>query len=191
MKKIFTTKRITKDALLLAVMCVFGMFALPLGANIKVSMQLLVVFLICLISDSVFDGLIVTTLYLILGLFIPVYAGFNMGISPTFGYVISFVFISPIIYFINKLPIKNNILRMSIACISGLVICYLIGSVYMMFYLHIDFVNTLLISVVPYIVFDLAKIYVAVLVTLLLPKSISHVREYNFTNNINHNNDII
>ena len=176
MKKIFTTKRITKDALLLAVMCVLGMIAVPLCANIKVSLQLLVVFIICLISESVFDGLIVTTLYLVLGLFIPIYAGFNMGISPTFGFVISFVFISPIIYYINKLPIKNNILRMSLACLGGLLVCYLFGSVYMMIYLHMDFVNTLLISVVPYIVFDLVKIYVAVLTVLLLPKSISHIK---------------
>ena len=177
MNKIFTTKRITKDALFLAVMCVLGMIAIPLGANIKVSLQLLVVFIICLISDSVFDGLIITTLYLVLGLFIPIYAGFNVGISPTFGFVISFVFISPIIYFVNKMPIKNNILRMSLACLGGLLVCYLFGSVYMMIYLHMDFVSTLLISVVPYIAFDLVKIYVAVLTVLLLPKSISHIKD--------------
>ena len=191
MKKIFTTRRITKDALLLAVMCILGMIALPLGANIKVSMQLLVVFIICLISDSVFDGLIITSLYLVLGLFVPVYAGFSMGITPTFGFVISFVFVSPVIYFINKLPIKNNSLRMSLACLGGLVICYLIGSIYMMFYLHLSFVNTLLISVVPYLAFDFAKIICAVLIILLLPKSITHIKDNNFTNNINHNNDII
>ena len=191
MKRLFTIKHITKDAMLLAMMCVLGMLAIPLGTNVKVSLQLLFVFIICLISESVFDGLIITTLYLVLGLFIPVYAGFNTGISPTFGFVISFVVISPIIYYMNKLPIKNNILRMSISCLSGLIICYLIGSIYLMIYLHIDFINALVIGVVPYILFDLVKIYVAVSVTLLLPKSISHIKDYNFCNNINHNNDII
>ena len=180
MKHIFTTKRITKDALFLAVMCVLGMIALPLGANIKVSLQLLVVFIICLISDSVFDGLLITSLYLVLGLFMPIYAGFNVGISPTFGFVISFIFISPIIYFINKLPIKNNILRMSIACLSGLIICYLVGTIFMMIYLRMDFVKTLLISVAPYIFFDLVKIFAAELIVLLLPKSISHIEKTQF-----------
>ena len=175
MKKIFTTRRITKDALFLAVMCILGMIAIPLGANVKASFQLLVVFIICLISDSVFDGLLVTSLYLVLGLFLPIYAGFNTGISPTFGFVISFVFISPVIYLINKFPIKNNILRMSIACLCGLIICYLIGTIFMMLYLQMDFGKTLIISVVPYIFFDLIKIYAAILITLMLPKSITHI----------------
>ena len=40
-----------------------------------------------------------------------------------------------------------------------------------MFYLSMDLGKTLLISVVPYIPFDIAKIVVAVLVMLILPES--------------------
>ena len=176
MKQVFTTKRITKDALLLAIMCVLGMFAFPLGENVKVSLQLLVVFVICLISDSVFDGIIVMSLYLLLGLFMPIYAGFVAGITPTFGFVISFVFVAPVVYFLNKLPIKNYIIRMPLACLGGLVVCYLIGSLFMMFYLELTLKQTLLISVVPYLIFDFIKIFVAVLIVILLPNSISHLK---------------
>ena len=158
MKQFFTTKRITKDALLLAIMCVLGMFAFPLGANIKVSLQLLVVFVICLISDSVFDGIIVTSLYLLLGLFMPIYAGFISGITPTFGFVVSFVLVSPTVYLLNKLPIKIHVLRMPLACLGGLIICYLIGTLFMMFYLELSLKQTLLISVVPYLFFDFIKV---------------------------------
>ena len=35
------TKRISLDAMLLAFMCIIGMFSLPLGENIKVSLQFL------------------------------------------------------------------------------------------------------------------------------------------------------
>ena len=165
-------RRITKNALLLAIMCVVGMISIPLGANIKLSLQLLVVYIICLISESVLDCIIITSLYLAIGLFIPIYAGFNAGISPTFGYVISFVLISPIIFFLNKTPIKNQILRMSLACLSGLLICYLVGTLFMIFYLELGVGKTLLISVVPYIPFDIFKIFLAVTTVILLPENI-------------------
>jgi len=159
---------------MLALMCVVGMFSIPLGANIKVSLQLLMVFLICLTAESVIDCLIITSLYLALGLFLPFYAGFASGISPTFGYVISFVVISPIIYFINKIPKIYPPLRMFLACLAGLIICYLIGTIFMMLYLRWSFVTTLTVSVVPYLPFDFAKIVIAILVVLLLPKNITN-----------------
>ena len=163
-------RRICKNGVLLALMCIVGMFSIPLGANIKVSLQLLMVFLICLISESVFDCLIITFLYLLLGLVIPFYAGFSAGISPTFGFVASFVFISPVIFFLNKIPKISASLRMFIACFTGLVICYLIGTIFMMLYMKWNLLTTLSVSVLPYIPFDLAKIIIAILVVLLLPK---------------------
>ena len=165
-----TVKRITRNAIMLALLCVIGMFSLPLGDNVKVSLQLLMVFIIALTSISVFDALIVTSLYLLLGLFMPIYAGFMTGITPTFGFVISFVVIVIPIYFSNKLKIKNQFIRMGIACFVGLIICYIIGTLFLAFYLHLDIKKALLIAVVPYIPFDVAKIIIATLVVSLLPK---------------------
>ena len=96
MKNTNTIKRITKNAIMLAMLCVIGMFSIPLGDNIKVSLQLLMVFIIGLTVSTFYDGIIITGLYLLIGLFAPVYAGFNAGITPTFGFVISFVIITPI-----------------------------------------------------------------------------------------------
>ena len=112
---------------MLALLCVIGMFSLPLGDNIKVSLQLLMVFIIGLTSASVIDAVIVTGLYLAIGLLIPVYAGFTAGVTPTFGFVISFVVLVIPLYFLNKLPIKNQFIRMAIACVVGLLVCYAIG----------------------------------------------------------------
>lgn len=173
MDKHNVVRRICKNGVLLALMCIVGMFSIPLGANIKVSLQLLMVFLICLISESVIDCLLITSLYLLLGLVVPFYAGFSAGISPTFGFVISFVVISPIIFFLNKIPKLYPPLRMFIACFVGLLVCYLIGSIFMMLYLKWEILPTLAVSVVPYIPFDIAKIIVAILVVMLLPKSSS------------------
>ena len=170
MDKISTVQRLTKNAILLALMCVIGMFSLPLGDNIKVSLQLLIVFIIGLTASSFIDSVIVTGLYLSLGLFLPIYAGFNAGISPTFGFVISFPIICVPLYFLDKLKIKNQFIRMSIACLVGLIICYTIGTLFLKFYLNIGVEKALLIAVVPYIPFDIAKIVIAELVVSLLPK---------------------
>lgn len=170
MDKISTVQRLTKNAILLALMCVIGMFSLPLGDNIKVSLQLLIVFIIGLTASSFIDSVIVTGLYLLLGLFLPIYAGFNAGISPTFGFVISFPIICVPLYFLNKLKIKNQFIRMSIACLVALIICYTIGTLFLKLYLNISIEKALLIAVVPYIPFDIAKIVIAELVVSLLPK---------------------
>ena len=167
-----TVKRITRNAIMLALLCIIGMFSLPLGDNVKVSLQLLMVFIIALTSISVFDAIIVTGLYLLLGLFMPIYAGFSAGITPTFGFVISFVVIVVPIYFLNKLRIKNQFVRMGIACFIGLILCYLIGTLFLGFYLHLDIRKALLVAVVPYIPFDIAKIVIATLVVSLLPQKL-------------------
>ena len=170
MNNAFLIKRITKNAIYLALLCIIGMFSLPLGDNIKVSLQLLVVFIIGLTATSFIDTIIITGLYLALGMFLPIYAGFSAGISPTFGFVISFVVLSLPLYFLNKLKIKNDFIRMGIACFVSLIICYAIGSLFLMLYLNLSIEKALLFSVVPYIPFDIAKIIIAVLVVKLLPK---------------------
>ena len=163
-------KRITRNAIMLAIMCIIGMFSLPLGDNIKVSLQLLVVFIVGLTATSFIDAVIVMGLYVLLGLFMPIYAGFSAGVTPTFGFVLSFVVIVVPLYFLNKLPIKNQFVRMAIACVVALIICYVIGTLFLKFYLNIGLEKALLIAVVPYIPFDIAKIVIATLVVSLLPK---------------------
>ena len=140
--------RITRNGLLLAILCVMGMFSVPLGDYIKISFQLLVVFVIAFLTDGPFDGLIITGCYLLLGLVAPIYAGFSSGLSPTFGYVISFVVVSPILYYLNKIPKIPVIPRMALACLVGLIVVYAIGSIFMMLYLSWDLPATLLTSVV-------------------------------------------
>ena len=174
MEKHQSIQRITKNAIYLALLCVIGMFALPLGDNIKVSLQLLMVFIIGLTASSFIDAIIVTGLYVVLGLFLPIYAGFHAGITPTFGFVLSFPIIVIPLYFLNKLKIKNQFIRMGLACFVSLLICYVIGTIFLMLYLNLSIEKALLISVVPYIPFDLAKIVIAVLVVSLLPKKYSH-----------------
>ena len=174
MNNIALVKRLTRNAIYLALLCIIGMFSLPLGDNIKVSLQLLMVFIIGLTVESFIDSLIITSLYLLLGLFMPIYAGFSASITPTFGFVISFVVITIPLYFLNKLKIKNQFIRMGIACTVSLIICYVIGTLFLMLYSKLSIEKALLLAVVPYLPFDIAKIVIAVLVVSLLPKKYSN-----------------
>ena len=170
MNNVKTIKRLTRNAIYLALLCVIGMFALPLGDNIKVSLQLLIVFIIGLTVESVIDSLTITSLYLLLGLFMPIYAGFSSGITPTFGFVVSFVVITIPLYFLSKLKIKNQFIRMGTACFVSLIICYVIGTLFLKIYLTLSIEKALLLAVVPYLPFDIAKIIIAILVVSVLPK---------------------
>ena len=175
MRRQIETSRITKDALMLTLLCVIGMFSINIG-ELKFSLQLLVVYIICLLSDKALDSIIVTLLYLLIGLFLPVYAGFNSSFSsPTFGYIISFVVISPIIFYMNKIPHIIPPIRMFLSCFTGLLISYFIGTIYMMFYLSLDFKEVIFISVIPYIPFDLIKIFIAIRTISLLEKRINFI----------------
>ena len=166
-------RRISHDAIMLALLCALGMFSIALGENIKVSLQFLVVIIICFVTPKLVDKVIITSLYLVLGLFLPIYAGFNAGVTPTFGYVISFVICTIPFHFINKSKIKNDYIRMTLAAITSLLVVYTIGTIFMMLYLSLPLDKVLLISVVPYIPFDIFKIALAVLIMKALPKRIT------------------
>ena len=170
MKKKEQIQRMVRNAVMLAILCVVGMFSLPLGDNIKISLQLLIVFIIGLTSVSFVDTLIITSLYLIIGMFLPVFAGFSANISPTFGFVISFIVISFPLHFLNKLKIKNPFIRMTIACAVSLIIVYIIGTLFLALYLKLDIEKALLVAVVPYLPFDIIKIVIAVLTVSILSK---------------------
>ena len=165
-------RRITKDAILLALLCVVGMFSIPLGENIKVSFQLLVLFIIFGISDKLFDKILIPTLYLLLGLIAPIYAGFQAGITPTFGFVIGFVVSSIPFHFLYKNIKLNEYLRFIIASFVSLIVVYICGTIFMKFYLDFSLGKTLLIAVVPYIGFDLIKIAISTMTIKLLPTNI-------------------
>ena len=167
-----TVERITRDGLLLALLCVTGMLSLPLGENIKVSLQLLTLFIIFGVTDKLLDKIIIPTLYLLIGLLIPVYAGFQAGITPTFGFVISFVVIAVPFHFIYKYIKINRYVRYIVACVVSLLIVYVIGTLFLMLYLKMNIGQALLVAVVPYIGFDLGKIALATIVIRMLPEKI-------------------
>ena len=169
-----SVQRISRDAILLALLCVTGMFSLPLGDNIKVSMQLLTLFIIFGITDKLLDKIIIPSLYLVIGLFIPVYAGFQAGITPTFGFVIAFTVAGIPFHFIYKYLKINITVRYVLACLASLILVYAVGTVYLMLYLNIDINKALMIAIVPYLPFDGGKIAICTIVMHAMPAHIKN-----------------
>lgn len=158
-------KQLVVDAMFIALLVVSSFISIPIN-QIPYTLQTLVVFII-LLTLPLKDSILIFVIYLIMGLIgLPVFSGFTSGITPTLGFIIGFI-ILPIIYKIlyKIIKIKNqNILN-----IINLFICLLIlnaiGTIFYMFIMNLDFLSSLLICVVPFILIDVIKILASILIT--------------------------
>lgn len=165
------------DAILLSLLIICSQISIQVGL-IKITLQLLMIYLISLICD-VKHSMLILTLYILMGLIgIPVFAslggGFAYIINPTFGFVYGFYFIIPIINIAKKLR-KNNeydIIYIFIASLISLIILYLCGYIHNHLILNLldknnyDLIYLLSVTIIPYIPFDLIKIIVAIIIYL-------------------------
>ncbi|WP_252230659.1 biotin transporter BioY [Clostridium sp. ZBS15] len=115
-------------------------------------------------------------IYILLGAIgLPVFAGFKGGIQallgPTGGYITSFLLMVLIIgYFSEKY--NDNYFIISFSGTLGIIICYIIGTAQLAFILNITFSSALKIGVLPFVIFDLAKIFLGVFLGINIKKRI-------------------
>lgn len=115
--------------------------------------------------------------YLLLGIIgVPVFSNFGSGLGvifgPTGGYLIGFIFIS-LIMWLDEALFKNKFIFKIVASIIGLIICYAFGTFWFQYiYLKGDetFLAALSICVLPYIIPDIIKIAIALLLDERLKK---------------------
>ena len=123
-------------------------------------------------------GLCSVLIYLVLGLVgVPVFSGFRGGFSvlagPTGGYIIGFLFT----VFISGMIIKlkgTGTLTLCIAFVSGLLACYIFGTVwYCLVYApnEAGFISALTACVIPFILPDAAKLFLAAVTVKKLKKT--------------------
>lgn len=126
-------------------------------------------------------GTMSVVIYVIIGAIgLPVFSGFSGGVGklmgPTGGYIIGFIFTALVYWLITKL-FGNKTLIMVIAMLAGLVVCYVLGTIWFVYIMSnsgksMTFVAALLLCVVPYIIPDLIKIALAVLVVKRVGKHV-------------------
>ncbi len=168
---------LTVIALLTAITCILGPLSVPIPVSpVPISFTNLVLYIglyILSIKQSTYSYVV----YLLLGLVgLPVFSGFSGGFGklfgPTGGYLIGFlpmIWISA--YFISHY--RSNKLLHFIGMCLGTAICYIFGTLWLSYQLKITFIAALAIGVLPYVIGDLAKIFIALYVgpkiTLRLP----------------------
>lgn len=158
-------KQLVVDAMFIALLVVSSFISIPIN-QIPYTLQTLVVFIILLILPLK-DSILIFVIYLIMGLIgLPVFSGFTSGITPTLGFIIGFT-ILPVIYKVLEKTIK--IKNKNISKIINLLICLLIlnitGTIFYMLIMKLDFLQSLLICVVPFILIDIIKILASILIT--------------------------
>ena len=126
-------------------------------------------------------GTITVVCYITLGLLgLPVFSGFNGGAAALFGatggYIVGFLIASLLMWGFEKL-FGNRRFALVISMLLGLIVCYLFGSIwYMLIYMNeagiSEFFAALLLCVIPYIIPDIVKILLVLLVKKRLGKYI-------------------
>ena len=158
-------KQLVVDAMFIALLVVSSFISIPIN-QIPYTLQTLVVFII-LLTLPLKDSVLIFVIYLIMGLIgLPVFSGFTSGITPTLGFIIGFI-ILPIIYKIlyKIIKIKNQNILNIINLFICLLILNVIGTIFYMFIMNLDFLSSLLICVVPFILIDVIKILASILIT--------------------------
>lgn len=156
-----------------AICCVFSVITIPIGV-VPVSLGILgVVFTAALLGPS--KGFVSVLIYLLLGLFLPIFSGGQTGLSVylniTGGYVWSYLFVVVVVGLICKIPTKNKFISFVItfcACIVGMLICYTCGTVQFMIITGYGLKASLTACVLPFLPFDLIKCVIVGVVAPLL-----------------------
>ena len=173
MKKAFT-RELTKIALFAALLSVSAFIYIPLP--VPITMQTLVMFAALFILGGR-GGSIAIFVYILLGaLGLPVFSGFSGGISRLFdatgGYILGMLIASLSWWLLDTLLPKKELFKIINSVISLLVI-YLFGTLWFAF-MYTDGDKTLgavlLACVVPFIVPDIIKLYLAYYISKKIPK---------------------
>jgi biotin transport system substrate-specific component len=111
-------------------------------------------------------GALSTALYLVLGLAgIPLYAehkhGWSVFSGATGGYIVGFILAATLIGWLAERGWDRRFSSAVSSMLTGTVLIYLCGALWLRHYLHLNWQSTLEDGVYPFIPFDLVKLYLA------------------------------
>lgn len=170
-KKFLTVQDMVLIAVFTALTAVCSLVQIPAGP-IPFTLQTFAVFTTGGLLGSK-KGTIAIIIYILLGVIgIPVFAGGKSGpgviVGPTGGYITGFIFTIIIIGMITKIFRKNktwlNITMTFISMVLGDLVCFVIGTIQFMAVMETSLEVALGYCVIPFIIPDLIKMAVAVVV---------------------------
>ena len=155
--------RMTTAAIFAAFLCALSPITIPLSGTVPFAMQIFAVML-CAVTLDWATAQLAVLIYLLLGLFLPIFSNGNTGLSaipgPTGGYIWSYLLMVPIITLAQKLRLKQRWQEYAAAfcgCLLGIALCYCCGTAQFSLLIGKSFGKSLTICVVPFIGFDLLK----------------------------------
>ncbi len=173
--KLTASKLSTKDIVFIgifaAIMAICSWISIPF--TVPFTLQTFAVFLAVLLLGGK-RGTIAVLVYILLGAVgIPVFSGFKGGLGvlmgSTGGYIIGFIFTALIMWFFESK--SKNIANTIISMLLGLLVCYAFGTVWFMYVYNNGTDTPASISmilgwcVIPFIIPDLVKIFLALLIS--------------------------
>ena len=178
MAKTFSVQKTAVIALMTAVLCILAPISIPIFISpVPVSLGVLAVYLTAYVLKPV-DALISVILFILLGMVgLPVFSGYSGGLSklvgPTGGYIIGFLFT----VYISSLFIhlKKGFMYDIIGMVSGLAICYILGTIWFSHIQGKGFIASLFLCVIPFLIGDAIKLIVAVVLGTQINKRLAHM----------------
>ena len=178
MSKTFSVQKMAIIALMTAVLCILAPISIPVFISpVPISLGVLAIYLTAYVLSPL-DATISVIIFILLGTFgLPVFSGYSGGLSklvgPTGGYIIGFLFT----VYITSLFIhmKKGIIFDVIGMITGLAICYILGTIWFSYQQGKGFIASLLLCVVPFLIGDAIKIIVAVILGTQINKRLAHL----------------
>ena len=178
MSETFSVRKMAIIALMTAVLCILAPISIPIFISpVPVSLGVLAVYLTAYVLSPL-DATISVIIFILLGTFgLPVFSGYSGGLSklvgPTGGYIIGFLFT----VYISSLFIhmKKGIIYDVIGMITGLALCYILGTIWFSYQQGKGFFASLLLCVVPFLIGDAIKIIVAVILGTQINKRLTHL----------------
>ena len=191
MKRI-STRDLTKMALLAALLCVSAYINIPLGFTpIKLTLQTLVINLTAILLTPG-QSFLTVLVYVLIGFAgVPVFSGGQGGpaklFGPSGGYIMAFLAAAPAMSFTKlyferlvKKAVPNEtrariIAYSANAIIVGMLIVYLLGTIYMKLMLGRTWGEVLMMAVVPFIPLDIVKCIAAALIGVPLKMTLDRL----------------
>lgn len=161
---------LTVNALFAALICVLSPIAVPIGA-VPISLGLLGV-LITAATLPPKQSVTAVAVFLALGLCgLPVFSGGNSGamvfVGPTGGYLWSYLFTALLVSLLCRSATAGKLCT-TIACLAGVALCYLCGTLQYCLLTHSTPLSALLVCVLPFLPFDILKSILAALLSARL-----------------------
>ncbi|MBQ1335194.1 MAG: biotin transporter BioY [Clostridia bacterium] len=172
-KSVLTVRELVYIALFAVLIVVCSWIAVPTPMGIPVTLQTFAIFLaLGLLGGK--RGTLSVIVYILLGVVgLPVFSGFRGGagviLGTTGGYIIGFIF-SALLFWLITAKLGRKTFIIIIAMVLGLIVCYAFGTAwFVIMYTNttgpIGIIGALSSCVFPFIIPDVIKIALAVLLT--------------------------